>query len=84
MKLRLSQRFECRAAELWDVFYDPEFERRLKEVSGVDRELLEQREEGGLTIVRRRVVSERKLPTVMAKAFKTSLEGRQRFLQLPD
>lgn len=69
MKLKLTQDFpDCTPEQLWDVFLDPRFDERLKAESGVQRELLEKRDEDGVTVIRRRVISDKKIPRLMQKA----------------
>src|SRR5690625_4841246 len=68
MKLKMVNEFACEPRLLWEIFDDPEFERRLEEETGVRREGLEVREEGGISIKRLRCISLKEMPAMMKKA----------------
>ncbi len=74
MRFSMTHHFKCAPDDLWDVFAEPEFDRRLREETGVERELLEAKYEDGVQFERIRSVSNRELPAVM----KTAL-GIERF-----
>lgn len=72
MKLKMINEFECTPEMLWEIFEDPEFDRRLEEETGVRREVLEARtEEGGVEIKKLRCISLREMPAVMKKVLGT-------------
>lgn len=67
MKFSLPHTFDCDPATLWSITDDPEFERRLGERSDTGRELLDERIDGGVRYVRRRITANRELPAAMKK-----------------
>ncbi|RAL22411.1 hypothetical protein DL240_11225 [Lujinxingia litoralis] len=71
MKFTMTHRFECPAEQLWDIFDDPEFDRRLEEATGVRREVLQSSTEGAVEHKLLRCVSLKEMPAMMAKALGT-------------
>ncbi len=72
MKLKMINEFSCSPELLWEIFEDPEFDRRLEEETGVRREVLEAREEdGGVLYKKLRCISLKELPAMMKKALGT-------------
>ncbi|TXD37215.1 DUF2505 family protein [Lujinxingia vulgaris] len=71
MKFTMTHRFDCPAELLWDIFDDPEFDRRLEEATGVRREVLDSATEGAVETKRLRCVSLKEMPAVMSKALGT-------------
>lgn len=67
MKLNIRNRFACSPDELWDLFLEPEFDRRMTAKSDLDTELLEVRAEGDVEIRRVRVTNRTELPGVVAR-----------------
>jgi len=62
--VRLSARhpFSCSPSEFWALYWDPELEARLRRGSTVGREVVEERQEGSVTIRRVRVTPQQELP----------------------
>lgn len=72
MKISMDNQFECSPEVLWDIFEDPEFDRRLEEETGVRREVLESRtEEDGVEYKKLKCISLKEMPAMMQKALGT-------------
>ncbi|MFT6398844.1 MAG: hypothetical protein ACJAYU_003606 [Bradymonadia bacterium] len=67
MRFELKHTFKCDAATLWAITEDPEFERRLGELSQSTREIIESREEGGERYALKRITLQRELPGPMKR-----------------
>lgn len=68
MRIQISHEFPVSPDVLWDLFDDPEFERRLGEASKVSREILDRKEDGGEEYKLTRCTSQRDYPALMKKA----------------
>lgn len=66
MDFRIAHRFPCSPEVYWKTTHDPEYE-RLSRGDDVDTDLLETREEGHVTVERRRVSPRKPLPPLMAR-----------------
>lgn len=64
----MAHRFTCSPEQLMSVLDDPSFDVRMAAQTGVVREVLERREDAGGSYVRFRVVANKEIPAVMAKA----------------
>lgn len=71
MRFSMTHRFDCTPEQLWDIFESRRFDERLEEVSGVRREVLEEREEDGVIHKKLRCISLKELPGMMKKALGT-------------
>ncbi len=67
MRFELKHTFTCDAATLWSITEDPEFERRLGELSQSTREIIELRDEAGERYALKRITLQRELPGAMKK-----------------
>lgn len=78
MKLSISNHFDCDPETLWSVFNSDAFNERLDAQSGVRRDVVATRNEGGIEVTELRCVSKKELPGFMAKALGSkSLEYMQ-------
>lgn len=68
MKLHVESVFPCEPGQVWDIFNDPEFEKRLEDQSGVAYNTLETSHEGGIEFRRLECVGKKELPKVLSKA----------------
>lgn len=68
MHLSMTQRFACTPDALMSVLDDPSFDARMAAATGVAREILERREDASGLYVRSRVIANKEIPAVMAKA----------------
>lgn len=66
MNIAMRHEFPCTSAELWTLIDDPEVERRVRERSGVSRDIVEQRDDGATEYTRKRCVSSQELPRIVA------------------
>lgn len=72
MKLKMINEFSCSPELLWEIFEDPEFDRRLEAETGVRREVIEEQEgEDGVLYKKLRCISLKDLPAMMQKALGT-------------
>ena len=72
MKLKMINEFSCSPELLWEIFEDPEFDRRLEEETGVRREVMEEKKgDDGVLYKKLRCISLRELPAMMKKALGT-------------
>lgn len=71
MKFTMTHTFDCPAELLWEIFDDPEFDRRLEAATGVRREVLESGTEGDVETKLLRCISLKEMPAMMAKALGT-------------
>ena len=62
MKLDIRHTFDCTPARFWEMYWSDELDAMLNEGSTVQRELLEERREGGVLVRRLRFTPERELP----------------------
>ena len=68
MKLDVRHSLPCSPEQFWDLFWDPEFERRLDSSASIHREMLELNPEvDGVQTWRIRFTPERELPRAVAK-----------------
>jgi hypothetical protein len=71
MQIHLVHEFNCTPADVWEITRSEEFDRRRKEGSAtMDREVREERVEDGVEIQVVRISSNKKLPTLVAKAIR--------------
>ena len=68
MRLQYSHTFEADAATVYSILQDPEYEVRLKERTGVDRQFISEEVDGEERTVRRQIVTQREVPKPMRKA----------------
>jgi hypothetical protein len=68
MRLSMTHHFPCTPDELWSVFDDPSFNERMSQRTGVVRELLEQRNDERGSYVKWKVIANKEVPAMMAKA----------------
>ncbi len=71
MKMRVETRFDVEPERVWAAFDCEEFHRRMTLESGLDRTVLEKREENGVFIIKTRVVRNKDLPKIAAKVLGT-------------
>lgn len=71
MQFEIKHRFACEPALLWALIDSPEFDRRLALESSTAREVIERREVGGETYVKRRISKNSELPAAMKKVVGT-------------
>jgi hypothetical protein len=68
MRLYVDSHLPANAATAWEIFEGPDFQRRLEADTGLRTEVLEERQEGSVTVRKLRYVSKSELPTVAATA----------------
>ena len=66
MKLNVRHSFDCSPETFWEMYWDEAFDEALRAESGVQREVLEEREEDGVLIRRVRFTPDRELPGPVA------------------
>lgn len=66
MKLNARHTFACTPERFWAIYWDPAFEDRLRQGSTVQREVLEQRDDGDVVYRRVRITPQRELPAAAA------------------
>lgn len=71
MKLMVRHNFPCSKDTFWQMFWDEEYDRMLREVTEATRETLWDREEGGGRRWRMRFVPQQELPAMIARAVGT-------------
>jgi hypothetical protein len=69
--MQVVSKFDVPAEKVWETFDSPEFHRRLAAETGMERTVLEEREENGIHIKKTRVKRNRDLPRIAAKALGT-------------
>jgi hypothetical protein len=62
VRLSVRHSFSCTPSEFWALYWAPEFETRLRRGSTVAREVVEERQEGTVTVRRVRVTPQQELP----------------------
>ncbi|MCB9677235.1 MAG: DUF2505 domain-containing protein [Alphaproteobacteria bacterium] len=67
MKLDVRHYYPCSTERWWQMYWDDGFDALLQRDSAVDREVLEEREEGGKLIRRLRFTAKAELPAPVAK-----------------
>lgn len=72
MKLHVRHTFPCDPETFWKMYWDDEFDAMLQRGNTVQRELLEQRDEGGVVVRRVRFTPQRDLPAPAAKLLGSS------------
>ena len=68
MRLSMIHRFPCTPEELWAVFDDPSFNPRMSERTGVQRELLAERNDAQGYYARWKIIANTEIPAIMQKA----------------
>lgn len=66
MRLNVRNTFACSPERFWEMYWSDSFDAMLSEGSDVERELLEERDEGGVNIRRVRFTPAKELPTAAA------------------
>jgi len=66
VKIDARHTFPCAPERLWEIYWDPAFEDRLRQGSTVQREVLEHRDEGDVIYRRVRNTPQRELPAAAA------------------
>ncbi len=66
MKLNIRHEYDCTPARFWEMYWDDEFAAMLREGSTVQRDVVDDRTEGSLSIQRIRFTPERELPSAVA------------------
>ncbi len=66
MRINARHTFACTPERLWQIYWDPAFEDRLRQGSTVQREILEHREEGDTIYRRVRNTPNKELPAAAA------------------
>lgn len=66
MKLLVRNTFPCTPERFWEMYWSDSFDAMLSEGSDVDRELISERDEGGVNIRRVRFTPQKELPTAAA------------------
>lgn len=72
MKLHVRHTFPCDPETFWKMYWDEEFDAMLQRGSNVQREILDQHEEGGVVVRRVRFTPQRELPAPAAKVLGSS------------
>jgi len=65
VKLNIRHEYDCTPARFWEMYWDEEFASMLKEGSTVQREVVDERTEGSLSVQRIRFTPERELPSAV-------------------
>lgn len=66
MKLNIRHEYDCTPAQFWEMYWDDEFAAMLSEGSTVQREVVDERTEGALSVQRIRFTPDRELPSAAA------------------
>jgi hypothetical protein len=66
LKLNVRHAFDCTPETFWELYWDEAFDEALRADAGVQRELLEEREEDGVLFRRLRFTPDRELPAAAA------------------
>ena len=66
MKLDIRHRFDCSPDRFWEMYWDDELDAMLNEGSSVDREVVEEHEEGEVLVRRLRFTPHQELPSAAA------------------
>jgi hypothetical protein len=66
VKLNARHTIACTPERLWEIYWDPAFEDRLRQGSTVQRDVLEHRDEGEVVYRRVRITPQRELPAAAA------------------
>lgn len=72
MKLNIRHEYDCTPQQFWTMYWDDEFAEMLQEGSTVQRDVVDERTEGDLSIQRIRFTPDRELPSAVAKMIGTS------------
>jgi len=67
MKLRVESRFDVAPEQVWAAFDSEAFHRRLAAETGMERTILEQRDEDGIQVLKTEVKRSKELPKIAAK-----------------
>ncbi|MCA9493192.1 MAG: DUF2505 domain-containing protein [Myxococcales bacterium] len=67
MKLLVRHGLPCSPEKYWKMYWDDDFDAMLRKESAVERELLEERDDGDVLVRRVRITPDRELPTPVAK-----------------
>ncbi|MEN0065764.1 MAG: DUF2505 domain-containing protein [Myxococcota bacterium] len=66
MKLNIRHEYDCTPAQFWTMYWDDEFAAMLQEGSTVQRDIVDERTEGALSVQRIRFTPDQELPTAVA------------------
>ncbi len=66
MKLDIRHRYDCTPARFWEMYWDDDLDAMLREGSTIQRDVVEEREEGEVLIRRLRFTPQQELPSVAA------------------
>jgi len=71
MKLKVESRFDVAPEKVWAIFDSAEFHARMAQESGMQRKILEERQENGIQILKTEVKRSKDLPKIAAKVLGT-------------
>ncbi len=72
MKLAVRHTFPCTVDVFWQMFWDDDYDRMMRQAAGVERETLWDRTEGEERVWRMRFVPDQELPKMVASAVGTN------------
>ena len=72
MKLSMRHPFSCTPEAYWKSYWDPGFDAELQRVSGIQREVLSEEQEGSLRVRRQRFTSNIVLPAAVSSVLGTN------------
>lgn len=72
MKLSVRHRFDCTPERFWEMYWSESFDEMLNRESTVDRELLWEKDEGGVVTRRVRMTPRKELPRAVASLIGSS------------
>ena len=67
MKLLVRNRFDCTPTRFWEMYWSDSFDAMLSEGSDITRELISERDDGGVNIRTVRFTPDKELPSSVAK-----------------